>query len=116
LVTIRVAEALAVGLAFVKALGWDVEQTTLGFAARWSKLRGRSLESWGNPMAYISPRGQASDDTAVGYTQLSADTPPNAIAPAVVELIRPLFILFDGFEMPRSSVEEWVKRLLERRL
>jgi hypothetical protein len=116
LVTIRIAEAVAVGLTFAKALDWSVEQTTLGFSARWTKLRGRKLESWANPMAYISPRGQASDDTVVGFTQLRADIPTNAIAPAVEELVRPLFVLFDGFEMPSLAIESWVQRLLERKL
>jgi hypothetical protein len=116
LVMIRITEAVAVGLAFARGLGWKPEQTTLGFAARWTKLRGRKLESWANPMAYVSPRGQASDDTAVSYTRLAADTPPNAISPAVGELVRPLFILFDGFEMPATSVDAWVQRLVERRL
>lgn len=116
LVTIRIAEAVAVGLTFAKALSWKSENTTLGFAARWTKLRGRKLELWANQMAYISPRGEASDDMAVGYTQLSLDTPTNAIAPAIEELLRPLFVLFDGFEMPRASIEQWVQKLLERNL
>lgn len=116
LATIRTAEAVMVGLAFVKALGWKSEEAMLGFAVRWSKLRGRRLESWANPMAYISPRGQASDDIAVGYTQLRADTPTNAIAPTVEELLRPLFVLFDGFQMPSTSTEAWVQRLVERKL
>jgi hypothetical protein len=116
LVMIRMAEAVAVGLAFSRALNWHTEPTTLGFAARWTRLQGRTLAAWANPMAYISPRGTASDDIAVGYTQLRSDTPPNAIAPAVQELVQPLFVLFGGFEMPRQSVEGWVQRLLERSL
>jgi hypothetical protein len=116
LVMIRIAEAVAVGLAFAKGLDWKPEETTLGFAARWTKLRGRTLESWANQMAYISPRGEASDDTAIGYTELRLDTPTNAIAPAIKELVQPLFVLFGGFEMPQPAVEQWVQRLLERKL
>lgn len=116
LVMIRITEAVAVGLAFAKALDWKPEETTLGFAARWTKLKGRTLESWANPMAHISPHGEAADDTAVGYTQLRLDTPTNAIAPAIKELVQPLFILFGGFQMPQPSIESWVQRLLERRL
>jgi hypothetical protein len=40
LVVIRVAEAIAVGLAFVKELGWNLGETKLGFAFRWTKLKG----------------------------------------------------------------------------
>jgi hypothetical protein len=114
LVMYRIAEVVAVGLAFARALNWQAEPITLGFLARWTKLHGRTLASWANHEAYISPRGKASDDIAMGYTQLRSDTPPNAIAPAVQELVQPLFVLFDGFEMPRQSVEGWVQRLLER--
>jgi hypothetical protein len=113
---IRITEAVAVGLAFAKALKWMPEQTTLGFAVRWTKLRGRTLEPWANPMAYFSPHGQASDDSAAGYAELRLDTPANAIAPAIRELIRPLFVLFNGFEMPQPTIEDWVQRVLERRL
>jgi hypothetical protein len=116
LVIIRIAEAVAVGLTFAKALEWKPEDSTLGFAARWTNLRGRTLESWANPAAYISPHGHASDDAAVGFSELRLDTPINAIAPTVQELVRPLFVLFGGFEIPQAAVEEWVKRLVERRL
>lgn len=116
LVMIRIAEAVAVGLSFAKALNWTPEETTLGFAARWDKLAGRTLQSWANPMAYIGGHGEASDDTAISYTELRLDTPTNAIAPAVEELVRPLFILFGGFEMPQPAVEQWVERLLTRQL
>lgn len=116
LVIIRIAEAVAVGLSFAKALDWVPDETTLGIAARWSKLKGRTLESWANPLAYVSPHGEASDDVATSFIQLPLDTPVSAIAPAVEQLVRPLFVLFDGFEMPKPSIEQWVQRLVERRL
>jgi hypothetical protein len=116
LVVIRLAEAVAVGLAFAKALGWPAEQTTLGFATRWTKIRGRKIHSWANNRAYFSERSPASDDVAVGFCQLHADTPANAIAPTIETLARPLFVLFGGFEMPKPSIEQWVQKLIERRL
>ena len=47
---LRVAEAMGVGVAFAKASGWSAEQTTLGFAFRWHKLKGRRLTAWANPL------------------------------------------------------------------
>ncbi len=38
IVILRVAEAIAVGLAFGRALEWDAERARLGFAFRWTKL------------------------------------------------------------------------------
>jgi hypothetical protein len=37
-VVLRVAEAILVGLAIAKALGWKSEEARLGFAFRWTKL------------------------------------------------------------------------------
>jgi hypothetical protein len=45
LMILRVAEAMGVGIAFAKALGWVPDQTTLGFAFRWHKLNGRRLSA-----------------------------------------------------------------------
>ena len=46
LMILRVAEAMGVGIAFAKALGSSPDQTTLGFAFRWHKLKGRQLSGW----------------------------------------------------------------------
>jgi hypothetical protein len=53
IVILRVAEAIAVGLAFGRALGWEAEKARLGFAFRWTKLRGRALVAWANPVVTL---------------------------------------------------------------
>jgi hypothetical protein len=116
LVLIRVAEAIAVGLAFAKALGWKEDATHLGFAFRWTKLRGRELVSWANPFAHVTGGYKAHDDEVTAFTELSLDTPASAIAPFVGQGTQDLFALFDGYKMPNEAVEEWVRRLVERRL
>jgi hypothetical protein len=81
LAILRVAEAVLVGLAFAKALGWESEKTRLGFAFRWEKLKGRELEPWSNPLTTISSYGVAEDDEVTTFVELSLDTPASAIAP-----------------------------------
>jgi hypothetical protein len=116
LVLIRVPEAIAVGLAFAKALGWRKEDTRLGFAFRWTKLGKRELVSWANPFAHVTGGHRAHDDEVTTFTELSLDTPASAIAPFVDQATQDLFALFNGYRMPTEAVEEWTRRLVERRL
>lgn len=116
LVLIRVAEAIAVGLAFAKALGFKEDTTRLGFAFRWSKLSKRELISWANPIIPITGGHVAHDDEITMFTELSLYTPVSAIAPFVEQATQDLFALFNGYKMPTEAVEYWSRRLVERRL
>jgi hypothetical protein len=118
LVILRVAEAIAVGLTFVKELGWDLEHTKLGFAFKWTKLKARELIPWGQPNIIFSPGRTAYDDEVSTFIEVPANTPvsASAIAPWVREATRDLFILFDGYTFPQPSLENWVERLIERKL
>jgi hypothetical protein len=113
---LRVAEALLVGLDFAKALGWKSEETRLGFAFRWSKLKGRRLEPWANPFAPTSATGTAQDETVTTFVDLLLDTPASAVAPYVDQATRDLFVLFGGYRFPSAAMEHWVRRLVERKL
>jgi hypothetical protein len=75
LVTLRIAEAIAVGLSVVKAVGWPVDGTKLAFGFRWTKLSGRELTSWARPMTGILPNHFAVDDSAENFVELPLDTP-----------------------------------------
>jgi hypothetical protein len=119
LVIIRVAEALAVGLAFVRALtGLETERELrrLGFAFRWTKLANRVLTTWANPMVLTIGEPQSHEDEATTYVELSSDTPTSALGPLVAAATRDLFALFDGEKIPQNVVEDWTTRLIERRL
>jgi len=106
------AEAIAAGLNVVKAIGWPVDEAKLGFGFRWTKLRGRELASWANPMVGIRPNHVAEDDRAENFL----DTPVSAIAPYVEKVVNDLFSAFAGYQMRQEAIEEWVKQLIERRL
>jgi len=114
----RVAEAMAVGLAFARVLGGDSATGTrvLGFAFKWEKLRNRRLTPWANPMVLMGSNGQSHVDNASSFVEVPLDTPANALAPFVDQATRELFALFDGHQVPLAVVEELVLRLVERRI
>jgi hypothetical protein len=118
IVILRVAEAIAVGLAIAKALtqAQQGERTRLGFIFRWRKLKGRKLESWANPFVIINAFEAAHDDEVTTYVETSLDTPASAITPLVDQATQDLFVLFGGYKFPLQSTETWVKKLLERKL
>jgi hypothetical protein len=115
LILYRVAEAIAVGLSIAKGLGWD-EEARLSFAFRWTKLKGRQLASWVNPIVHVSRGHTAYTDEVTTYVEVSLDAPVSAIAPYVEQATRDLFALFDGYAMPSEAVEHWTKKLVERNL
>jgi hypothetical protein len=113
---LRVAEAMSVGMAFARALGWALDGTTLGFAFRWHKLKGRRLTAWANPYSAINEGGIAHDNTIESCVQFSLDTPLSALPQFVDEATKRLFVAFEGATIPRQAIEELVRRLFERRL
>jgi hypothetical protein len=116
LVTIRTAEAIAVGLAFAKAMGCDPENATLGFAFRWKRLKGRQLTSWANPERYISPTRSAYQDEVISFLDVPLETPLSALSEYVHKATQPVFEVFDGFALSRDVTEDLTRRLIERRL
>jgi hypothetical protein len=116
LMILRVAEAMGVGIAFAKALGWKPDETNLGFAFRWHKLSGRGLTAWANPLSNFYGGGTAHDDTIESCVQFSLDTPLSALAQFVDEATKRLFAAFGGATIPRPAIEDLVKRLFERKL
>ena len=112
---IRVAEAIAVGISLAKALGWE-DEARLGFCFRWTNIGGRVLASWANPMVLISDGHSAYDSEAETFVEVPAGTPISAIAPYVEQATSDLFLRFDGYTLPNEAIEEWVRRLIERKL
>jgi hypothetical protein len=115
LVILRVAEAIAVGLSIGKALGWE-SGATLGYAFRWTRLTGRELASWVNPLVSIMPWNIAEDPSVDTYVEVPFDTPISAIATFVDLATRDLFLAFKGYTLPINAIEHWTQRLIERRL
>jgi hypothetical protein len=116
LAILRTAEAIAVGIAFARAMGCDPEKTFLAYVFRWTGLRGRTLTSWANPERHLSSAGQAYDDVVESVVDVPLDTPLSALDDYVGRVIARLFEVFDGFAISKSVIEDLTRRVIERRL
>lgn len=116
LAIIRTAEAIAVGIAFARAMKYDEEKTNLLFCFKWSKLQGRNLTSWADPRRDISFGGTAYEKNSEHFIEVPLNTPLSAISIFVRKVVNHLFSLFEGFEISEQVVEDLTTRLLERRL
>jgi hypothetical protein len=112
---IRTAEAIAVGLAFAKAMGCEPETTQLLFGFKWSKLKGRLLCSWTEPGRDIRPGRTAYQDEVLSIINVPLETPSSAISQYVYKVTKKLYGVFDGFDPSPSLVEDLTKRLIGRR-
>ncbi|MEO1147826.1 MAG: RNA-binding domain-containing protein [Cyanobacteria bacterium J06638_22] len=113
---IRSAEAIAVGIAFAKAMGYETEHTVLDFAFRWTRLRGRELRSWAQPSRHLLPRHNEYQDEVVVFVNVPLDTPLSALSEYVDQVVQPLYEVFNGFTLSKDVVEDLTRRLVERRL
>lgn len=113
---IRTAEAIAVGIAFAKAMGCVPETTQLAFLFKWSKLRGRKLVSWANPGRHISPRRSAYQDEVLAYVRVPLEAPLSALGDYVNKVVQQLFEIFDGFLLSKDVIEDLTQRLIQRKL
>ena len=116
LVILRTCEALAVGQAFGKAMGCDEEKTTLSFAFRWTKLKGRRLDAWTSPMQPMSGYGVAQQDEARGRVTLPLSANEEAISLATHEAVLPLMSVFGGYEPRYEVTRHWAVKLMQRKL
>ena len=112
----KTAEAMAVGIAFAKAMGCDPEKTQLAFGFRWTKLNGRELISWTEPGRRIRHAGRAYQDGVFVPIEVPLETPLSALGEVVSQAIKPLFRVFDGFELSKDVVEDLTRETIERRL
>lgn len=113
---LRVAEAIAVGLAFARALACNEETTTLEFAFRWHGLKGRKLTSWAQPDRYLSSHPVAVQNEIVCRVTVPLETPLDAVHAFTQKVIDPLFALFGGFTISPKVTEDLVQKLITRRL
>ena len=110
-----VAEAIAVGLAFAKAMECDPEKTQLAFGFRWTKLQGRRLASLVEPAHYIPPEGPAYQDEVSVFFEVSLETPLSALGEYVNRAVKPLFEVFNGYELGKDIIEDLTRKTIERR-
>lgn len=118
---LRTAEAIAVSLAFAKAMVAKGEEATVHHAFRWDGLQGRRLSSWARSEADSGLYG----DVGSGYVShqpyaeslvsVPLDAPASILGRYVRDATAPLYWAFSGFALEPGFVEEITDRLLSRR-
>lgn len=118
---LRAAEAIAVSLAFAKAMGAKGEEATVHHAFRWDGLQGRRLSSWARSEADSGLYG----DVGSGYVShqpyaeslvsVPLDAPASVLGRYVRDATAPLYWAFSDFTLEPGFVEEITDRLLSRR-
>lgn len=108
-----VTEVLMTGLAFAQALAVADDTHEVRFAFRWTGLKDRLVDKWftGSRTAFVSDE-EASTISAVA---IPADTPHNALGPAIAQVVAPLFRMFRGYETAPTQIEETLRQMIERR-
>jgi hypothetical protein len=115
LTVLRVAEAIAVAIAFAKALGAN-EESSVHFAIRWTKLKNRSLSSWAQPGRHLSISRNAHQSECISFIEVPVNVPKTALYSYVHEANKNVFELFDGFELSDGVTEDLVSKLLEKKI
>ncbi len=111
--TNRVAETVAICLAFAKEYCGEDSKNNLAFAFRWRKLKGRQLCSWIDPRKGNRAYGTvAEQNEIVEYATIPVATSVSAIGQYVEAVVRPLFHLFGGWEFQSSVIQDIVTERL----
>lgn len=109
-------EAIAVGLAYAKAMGCPEDECTLEFAFRWSGLSGRELIAWYDRRGgVISPGRTAHQDIVTLHQSVPLSTPLSAIGSLLAQSLQPLYELFKGFRLGAKVIEDKSALLVERK-
>ena len=117
LVIWRTTEAIAVSLAFARAMGLTPEETTLRYLFSWTGLRERRLSVWTDPKRF-GPLGTGSvcheHEVESPMISVPLDAPNSAIASFVRTATADLFAAFEGFEPGPGVTESLAEQLLGR--
>ena len=112
---LHVAEAMAVGISFAKAMGCDPENAKLSFAFRWSGLAGRVLSTWAHPVRGLLDSRSAYQNEVVAYQTIPLNTPLPALESHVYQVTKPLFEIFGGFTFAQQVIENLTRDFFEGR-
>lgn len=115
LVIYRTAEAIAVALAFIRAMGGTSDETQVAFWFRWRGLNGRTLSDWANANRHVSDGYAAHEDELVTSIIVPLTAATSSIPAYTYQVVQQVFEIFDGAEISLSIVEEMVTEMLMRR-
>ena len=115
LVVYRVTEAISAVLQITRELEGDKDHG-IDFGFRWRALRGRILRSGSEPGRFLRPQVSAYDDIVTTEIQVPSDVPESTIPAHVYRAVRPLFLAFEGYDVPQREIEEIAADVLKRRM
>jgi len=112
----RTAEAIAVALAFARAMSFDSDQTTLAFDFRWTGLRDRIIHNWTGVGRFLPLRDQyrSVEDDAEGVIEVPLNVAESSLASYVEKATAGLFSQFGGFAPPVGFIHSVVQNLFEK--
>ncbi|MBK7555908.1 MAG: hypothetical protein IPI55_15295 [Flavobacteriales bacterium] len=112
----KATEAIAVGQAFAKGMGYPLEGTTLSFMFKWTGLRGRTLTSWASQSFMLRSHRKSSQEEVESFVQVPLDAPISTVGNRVYQLLSPLYEAFEGFEQPEKFVADRVEKIINRKI
>jgi hypothetical protein len=112
---LRLAEAVAVGIEFAKAMQYSLTESVLNLSIQWSGLKGRTLAAWAHP-EYDIFGDVAHDNDAKYHGSIALSADPSEINKLVVGTIQELSRSFGGAEIAAGFIERQVTRVLEGKL
>jgi hypothetical protein len=113
LVIARVTEAIAVCLHYAKGLGCPPSSTLLKFGFRWTKLRGRELASWAEPLRTLMPSSEAIQDEIATLIEVPLNIETAQVPHYTKKATEELFEIF-GKEFATPVFEEIGDKTLRR--
>jgi hypothetical protein len=104
----QIAEALAVGRSFARALG-SAPETTLNFLFRWSGIRGRKIDLWAHPGAEFLGTQNAQQEFSKCEVTLAATANDEELIAKAVYLLKVLVRPFGDMRIPESYVSSHIR-------
>lgn len=111
--TWRIGEAFLHASNMAREFGDAEAQVVL--IAEWTGLRGRRLVAMGNPNRMLFDEHRAHQDTYRAHLTFRASQVSDSLPELVNNVIRPLYELFDFFQIPDSLIAEELQRMRSNR-
>jgi len=112
----RITEVIAIGLSCAESLEYDLENSQIAYAFRWTRLAGRVLSTWAHPGRMLRSAPKCVDDEVVETVFVPADTPTSSLTQYVEKVGAGLMRHFGGYDkIGREVVDEVVRETLGRR-
>lgn len=110
-----VVEAMATVIAFANALRVGSDAGKAGLLFSYGGLRGRRLVSLNGAVDLIAFERRSETDGYSKFIEIPTDTSPMNLGPFVLQVVRELFALFNGYTINPNNVEQRTRAFVERR-